>query len=78
MLFDAINKSQQIGWQINKELLDIIQWALRNKTEAFSDIWEQQNPEARTTKLRESRTIIDIAKKFVDKHIYHLYYYDFR
>jgi hypothetical protein len=78
MIFDAINKSQKMGWQINKELLDIIQWALRNKTEAFSDIWEQQNPEARITKLRESKTIIDIAKKFIGKNIYHLYYYDFR
>jgi hypothetical protein len=78
MIFDAINKSQRMGWQINKPLLDIIQWALRNKTEAFSDIWEQQNPEARITKLRESKTIIEISKKFIDKNIYHLYYYDFR
>lgn len=78
MVFDAINKSQAIGWNINHEIYDITQWALRNKTEAFSDIWEQQNPEAKATKLREAKAIIDIANKLLKAPFYHLYYYDFR
>lgn len=78
ILFDCINKAQSVGWQINREIFDIHSWALRNKTEAFSDIWELHNPEARATKLREAKAIGDIAKRFLNKTFYHLYYYDFR
>lgn len=78
IVFDCINKAQTIGWTVNKEVYDIHLWALRNKTDAFADIWELQNPEAKTTKLREARAIGDIAKRFVGKVFYHLYYYDFR
>jgi DNA-directed RNA polymerase len=78
IVFSSINKSQAIGWRINKEIYEIQQWALRNKTEAFSDIWEAQNAEAKATKLREAKAIASIAKRFVDKTFYHLYYYDFR
>lgn len=78
ILFDCVNKAQATGWKINKDIYNIHSWALRNKTEAFSDIWELQNPEARATKLREAKAIGDIAKKFLDKSLYHLYYYDFR
>lgn len=78
IVFDCINKAQEIGWTINKEVYDIHLWALRNKTDAFADIWELQNPEAKTTKLREARAIGDIAKRFIGKVFYHLYYYDFR
>jgi DNA-directed RNA polymerase len=78
IVFDCINRAQEQGWNINEDIYRIHLWALRNKTEAFSDIWEQQNPEARTTKLREARAIGDIAKRFLDKTFYHLYYYDFR
>lgn len=78
IIFNCVNKAQQIGWNINKNVYDLHLWALRNKTEAFSDIWEQQNSEARATKLREARAIGEIAKRFLDKTFYHLYYYDFR
>lgn len=78
MIFDCVNKAQQVGWRINKEVYDLHLWALRNKTEAFSDIWELQNPEAKATKIREAKTIGDIAKKFLNKTFYHLYYLDFR
>jgi DNA-directed RNA polymerase len=78
IIFNCVNKSQQVGWQINKDVYELHLWALRNKTDAFSDIWEQQNPEAKTTKLREARAIGDIAKRFLDKTFYHLYTYDFR
>lgn len=78
IVFDCINKAQKIGWQINKDIYDLHLWALRNKTDAFAEIWEQQNPEAKTTKLREAKAIGGIAKKFLNKTFYHLYYYDFR
>jgi DNA-directed RNA polymerase len=78
ILFDCLNKAQEVGWRVNEEIYKTHLWALRNKTDAFSDIWEQQNPEAKTTKLREARAIGDIAKRFLGKTFYHLYYYDFR
>jgi len=78
IVFDCVNKAQQVGWRINKDVYDIHLWALRNKTDAFADIWELQNPEAKATKLREAKAIGSIAKRFLDKNFYHLYYYDFR
>jgi DNA-directed RNA polymerase len=78
ILFDCLNKSQRVGWKINREIFELYAWALRNKTRAFSDIWEQTNPEARQTKLREAKAIGDIAEIFLNKIFYHLYYYDFR
>jgi DNA-directed RNA polymerase len=78
MLFSCLNKAQHVGWQINSLLYDIQLWALRNKTDAFAEIWENQNSEARATKLREAHAISDIAGRFKGKTFYHLYYYDFR
>ena len=78
IVFDNLNKAQAVGWNINKDIYDIHLWALRNKTDAFADIWEQQNPEAKTTKLREAKAIGNIAQRFLRKTFYHLYTYDFR
>ena len=78
IVFSAINKAMKTGWRVNDRVFDIALWALRNKTEAFDDIWSQQNPEAKKTKLRESRTILDIAYRFLDKTFYHMMYFDFR
>jgi DNA-directed RNA polymerase len=78
IVFDAINKSQKVGWIINEEIYNLCSWALRNKTRAFKDIWEQHNHEARMTKTREAKSITDIARRFLGKTLYHLYYLDFR
>jgi DNA-directed RNA polymerase len=78
IVFDTVNKAQTTGWQINKRVFDLYSWALRNKTDAFADIWEMQNPEARQSKLREARTIGEIAKRFLGKTFYHIYSLDFR
>lgn len=78
ILFNVLNKAQAVGWRIHKEIYDLHAWALRNKTDAFADIWEQQNPEAKATKIREVKAIGEMAKKFLNSPIYHLYYYDFR
>ncbi len=78
IIFDCVNKSQKIGWIINEAIYDLHLWALRNKTEAFSDIWELSNPEARATKIREAKAVGSIAKRFLGKQFFHLYYYDFR
>ena len=78
ILFSCLNKAQRVGWRVNQEVLDIYQWALRNQTEAFSEIWEQRNPEAKATKLREAKAISAMARRFADQTFYHLYYYDFR
>lgn len=78
IVFNCVNKAQAQGWKINESIYNLHLWALRNKAEAFSDIWDQQSAEARATKLREATAIGNIAKKFIDKTFYHLYYYDFR
>ena len=71
MVFDCVNKAQAVGWQINSYVYDIYKWALRNRTDAFAEIWELTNPEARTTKLREATAIGGIAKRFINKEFYH-------
>ena len=78
IVFDALNKPQTVIWRINKDIYNIFNWALKNKTEAFSDIWLQTNPEAVKTKLREAQTLYDMAAKFLDSQICHRYYFDFR
>jgi DNA-directed RNA polymerase len=78
IIFDSINKSQNTAWCINNEVYAVAKWALNNHTDAFSDIWEQVNPQAKTTKLRETKAILSIADKFIDRVFYHMYYLDFR
>jgi DNA-directed RNA polymerase len=78
ILFNVLNRAQRQGWKINEELYHLHLWALRNKSAAFNEIWNQTEKEARVTKLRETKAIGDIAKRFLDKTFYHLYYYDFR
>jgi len=78
LLFDCLNKAQTVGWNINAPVYRFQKWALKYKTDAFADIWEQHNPEAKATKLREARAIDNIASRYLGETFYHLYYYDFR
>jgi len=78
IVFDCVNKAQRVGWVINKEILAVSKWALKNKTDAFAEIWELASREAKTTKLREANSIHSIAEKFVGVTFYHQYYLDFR
>ena len=78
IVFHCVNVAQEIGWNINKPVFDLHLWALRNKTDAFAEIWELHNPEAKATKLREAKAIGEIAKKFLSKTFYHMYTFDFR
>lgn len=78
IIFDVINRAQEVGWCINEPIFNLVNWALRNKTDAFADIWEMQNPEAKQSKLREARTISSMAKRFIGLTFYHRYYLDFR
>jgi DNA-directed RNA polymerase len=78
LVFNTLNKLQKVGWTINEEIYPIYAWALRNKTDAFADIWEMHNPEAKQSKIREAKAIGDIAKRFIGKTFYHLYTLDFR
>jgi len=71
IIFDCLNKSQSIGWRINKEIYHIFEWGLKNKVEAFNEIWDQVNPEAKKTKLREAKSILEMATKFLNQSIYH-------
>jgi hypothetical protein len=78
IVFDTVNKAQQVGWNINKEIHSLASWALRNKTDAFKDIWSLPSPEAKASKIREAKAVISIASKFLERNFYHLYYLDFR
>jgi hypothetical protein len=78
IVFESINKAMATGWIVNSQVFALTSWALKNKTDAFAEIWEQQNPEAKRTKLREASTIIEIASRFQHTTFYHLFYYDFR
>ena len=78
IVFNTVNRAQEVGWNVNESVYDIFTWALRNKTNAFSDIWEMQNPEAKSSKIREAKAVGEIAKRFIGKTFYHLYYLDFR
>ena len=71
MIYTCINRAQTIGWQINEDIYPIYSWALRNKTDAFADIWEMHNPEAKQSKIREAKAIGSIAKRFIGKVFYH-------
>jgi DNA-directed RNA polymerase len=78
LVFNCLNKAQAVGWKINEDIYPIYTWALRNKTDAFADIWEMHNPEAKQSKIREAKAIGSIASRFIGKVFFHLYYYDFR
>lgn len=71
MLFETLNRAQHIGWRINGDLLALANWALRNKADAFADIWEIQNAEAKQSKLREANAVSSIAKRFAGQIFYH-------
>jgi len=78
MLFNCLNKAQEVGWRINNDIYPVYTWALRNKTDAFADIWEMHNSEAKASKIREAKAIGSIAQRFLNKTFWHLYYFDFR
>jgi len=78
LVYEMINKAQEVGWRVNKDIFPIYSWALRNKTDAFASIWDLQNPEARASKIREVKAVGEIAGRFLDETFYHLYYLDFR
>ena len=78
MVYESLNRSQKVGWKINKEIYEMHLWALRNRADAFSDIWKAHSAEARSTKLRETKAISGIAERFLDSTFYHLYFMDFR
>jgi len=78
LVFGTLNKAQHIGWRINLTILNIANYAFVHTAECFSDIWNTKTVEARTTKLRETACILDMAERFKDDTFYHLYTLDFR
>ena len=78
IVYNCVNKAQRVGWNINNQVLSLVGWALKNRVDAFAEIWEQRNKDARATKLREAQAIKGMADKLKGTTFYHLYYYDFR
>lgn len=78
IVFDVVNRAQEVGWRINSKLLSIASWAFRNKQKAFNEIWEMHSPEAKASKVRETKTILGMATKLKSSIFYHAYYLDFR
>lgn len=78
LVYEAINRSQKVGWNINKNVHELQLWSFRNRADAFNDVWKAHSSEARSTKIRETKAISSISERFLDETFYHLYYYDFR
>lgn len=78
IVLEAINRAQQVGWQINERVLYVAMWAHKYREEAFSDIWKQVSKEARITKGREVNTVLTMAQDLIGAAFYHGYYTDFR
>lgn len=76
--FEVVNIAQNVGWRINKQLLDVANWAFRNRQAAFDSIWSQPAQQSRVSKSREASAILSIAERFKGTEFYHLYYLDFR
>jgi len=77
-VFGLVNKLQEIGWNINKDILELQIWAFEYEEEAFSGVWRAPSSQAKDSKLRESEAILNMAQRFEDSEFYHLYSYDFR
>jgi hypothetical protein len=65
-LFKAVNQSQRIGWKVNWDVAELFEWALRTEQDAFGDIWEMTNPQAKESKLREATSVLHTAKVMGD------------
>ena len=78
LVFEVVNRSQKIGWIVNKAILDTASWAFREKQDAFAEIWQLHDREARASKVRETKTVINMANKVKKDVFYHRYYLDFR
>jgi len=75
---NVLNKLQHKGWVVNTPLIAIAEACLRGKMHAFDNIWKQVNPAARTTKERETHTVLDMAKRLKIAPFYQHYSIDFR
>lgn len=78
LVYEMVNRAQRVGWRIRKEILPVYKWCMKNKADAFMDIWEARNTQARNTKLREAKTIADMAERLGESTFYHGYTLDFR
>lgn len=71
IVFDTLNRAQAVGWNVNKFILNLYPWALRNKTKAFAEIWDMQSTVAKKSKIREAEAIGSIASRFSEKTFFH-------
>jgi len=78
LVFECINRMQRTGWRVDEEVLRIQKLTLKQKAPVFNSIWKISDKEAYTSKMREVKTVFQIAERFVGKVFYHLYYLDFR
>jgi len=78
MLFEAVNKMQRTAYQVNRPVLEIALWAFKNKEEAFNEVWDESNKQAKTSKVRDTKAILTIAGKMKYFKFYHQFTFDFR
>jgi DNA-directed RNA polymerase len=77
-VFGLVNKNQRVGWKIFDLILELQKWAFDTEESAFNDIWKAPSKEARSSKLRETEAIIDMAERMHGHKFHHQYNYDFR
>lgn len=78
LIFECVNKMQRTGWRLDEEILKIQKLAIKQRAPVFDSIWKISDKESKTSKIREVKTIFQIAEQFIGKTFYHLYYLDFR
>jgi hypothetical protein len=78
LVFSCINRAEAQGWTVNNWILREASWALKEKEDAFKDIWRQTSPEAKASKKREAEIILRVARKNENTVFYHRYFLDFR
>ena len=83
--FEAINKFQKTGWVINKNILEVMEYASDNPNDAFlskdkaaMSYLTEPNKTAKASKKTEADIIKKMAKSLGDKPFFHQYTFCFR
>lgn len=79
MLFDVLNKLQEVGWRINKDVFFAYQHFLRNESSPSPfKLHSEIDEEKRNSLLIEVEAIEQLALKNLNNVFYHVYNFDFR
>ena len=78
LVLGALNKLQQTGYRINKEVLEVYKECFHLETNSPFKHSREEDAEVRNSLLLEASAIRDLASKNIDNSFYHRYSCDFR